>query len=201
MAKICLAFWSLCCMGEISGWNLRGDFVPEVKGDSEKPESSEQAPPSTKALQAPPSSFPLDSWNHPSPTEQISFQDKLSQKRCGLLPTPFMPSPWFCNTTEGRRRGNPAWISGSASSHMSQVCQHQATVRSGAQIGQRSLQPAAETGNHQPSSFCSCPSLLQPGHLSTSTVESRSTPGFPDSSAREEASKGLGGSSLCISPH
>lgn len=106
MAKICLVFWSLCCIGEISGWNLmRRHFVPEVKGDGEKPESSQQASPSTKAPQAPPSSFPLDSWNHPSPAEQISFQDKVSQKRQQVWAAPNTLHAPLCGSATQLRAG------------------------------------------------------------------------------------------------
>lgn len=60
---------------------------------------------------------PEDSWNHPSPAGQICFQEQLSQRRDipvipgGCSKHLSHPSLWFCSTTEGGRRRNPAWIS------------------------------------------------------------------------------------------
>lgn len=138
MAKICLAFCSLCCTRVILGWNVRRGFVSKVKGDGENQESSEQGEGTTGSSC---SSFPLDSWDHPGPTEQISFQDKLSRRRqqVGAAQTT-LHTPLRGSTTQLRAGGEgiqPGAV-GSASGHASQVCQHQTTVRAGAQTGQRS---------------------------------------------------------------
>lgn len=109
---------------------------------------------------------------------------------------PSHPSPWFCNTAEGRRRRNPAQSS---------------------QISLRPRVPGVQTPNqgqgwstNRPEEFIISSRNTEPSTQLLSLPLSPAAwtpfhgphrnPGFPDSGAREEASKGLGGSSLHISP-
>lgn len=197
MAKICLAFWSLCCIRVILGWTLRRGFVSKDKGDGENQESSEQGPPSTKAPRA-----PRAHHSHRIPGIIPALLERFPPSRTryprgGCSSHPSHPSPWFCNTAEGGRRGNPARSS---------------------RISLRPRAPRVQTPNHgqgwstnrpeefiissrnkEPSTQLLLPLPLSPAAW-TPFHGPRGSPGFPDSGARKEASQGLGGSSPHISP-
>lgn len=105
------------------------------------------------------------SWNHPSPTGQISSRISFQRRQ----------QVWAAHTTPETP------LPGSA-----------AQLRAGGE----GIQPGSVHNQEQGTItqlLLLLPSLL-PGHLPRGPVE------IPDSQTRKEASKGLGGSSLCVSP-
>lgn len=136
--------------------------------------NSERGPPFTTAPPA------LHSWHHPSPTAQICCQDKLSHGRSGLLQAPCTPSPGSATQLRVGER---------ESSLDQPLCQDQTMAR---------VEPRQARGvdNQQQNQGITNPA--PPAAWIFHGFWEKL--GFPLSSTRKEASKGLGGSSLCIFP-
>lgn len=182
-----LAFWSLCCIRVILGCNLRRGFVSKVRGNGENQESKVPPPQGHRGLLV-----PVDSWNHPSPAEQICFQEQLSQRR------------------DIPQLSQQVWAA--LSTLHTPLCGSAAQLRlRGEGIQPGSVGSGVQTPNHgqgwspnRPEEFITSSRNTEPPTQLLPFSPAAWTP-FPgeildSQTAAQEDPKGLGGSSLCISP-